>query len=39
VAADKISSFLEKMSAERLMFAENGHFLSLAAPVRNRESH
>jgi len=38
VAADKISSFLEKMRAERLMFAENGHFLSLAAPLRNRES-
>jgi hypothetical protein len=38
VAADTITSFLEKMSAERLMFAENGHFLSLAAPLRNRES-
>jgi ribosomal peptide maturation radical SAM protein 1 len=38
VAADKITSFLEKMRAERLMFTENGHFLSLAAPLRNRES-
>jgi ribosomal peptide maturation radical SAM protein 1 len=38
VAADKITAFLEKMRAQRLMFAENGHFLSLAAPLRNRES-
>ncbi|MGE5258561.1 MAG: hypothetical protein ACM3KE_17935, partial [Hyphomicrobiales bacterium] len=38
VAADKIIAFLEKMSAQHLMFAENDHFLSLAAPVRNRES-
>lgn len=38
VAADKITSFLEKMSAEHLMFAENGHFLSLAAPLRNQEA-
>jgi hypothetical protein len=38
VAADKITSFLRTMCAERLMFEEDGHFLSLAAPLRNPES-
>jgi ribosomal peptide maturation radical SAM protein 1 len=38
VAADKITSFLEKMGRERLMFAENSRFLSLASPLRSPES-
>lgn len=38
VAAEQLTSFLEKMTAERLMFAESGHYLSLAAPLHNPES-
>lgn len=37
VPADKITSFLQKMTSERLMFAEDDQFLSLAVPVRNPE--
>jgi ribosomal peptide maturation radical SAM protein 1 len=38
VSSDKIASFLQKMTSERLMFAEDDQFLSLAIPVRNPES-
>ncbi len=31
---DKITSFLRMMTAQKLMFSENDHFLSLAVPVR-----
>jgi hypothetical protein len=37
VPSDKITSFLQKMTSERLMFAEDDRFLSLAIPVRNPE--
>jgi hypothetical protein len=34
---DKITSFLRVMTAQKLMFAENDHFLSLAVPVRGMD--
>jgi ribosomal peptide maturation radical SAM protein 1 len=37
VPSYKISSFLQKMTSERLMFVEDDRFLSLAIPVRNPE--
>ena len=37
VPAEKIISFLQKMTSERLMFAEGDRFLSLAIPVRRPE--
>jgi ribosomal peptide maturation radical SAM protein 1 len=38
VPSDKIISFLQKMASERLLFAEDDQFLSLAVPVRSPES-
>jgi len=38
VPSDKITSFLQKMTSERLVFSENDQFLSLAVPVRFPES-
>jgi ribosomal peptide maturation radical SAM protein 1 len=35
--ADRIASFLQTMTAQRLMFSENDHFLSLAVPVRGMD--
>jgi len=35
--ADKITSFLRMMTAQKLMFSESDHFLSLAVPVRGME--
>jgi ribosomal peptide maturation radical SAM protein 1 len=38
VPADKITSFLQKMTSERLVFAEDDRFLSLAVPARFPDS-
>jgi hypothetical protein len=38
VPADKITSFLQKMTSERLVFAEEDRFLSLAVPARFPDS-
>jgi hypothetical protein len=38
VPSDKIVSFLQKMTSERLIFAEGDRFLSLAVPARAPES-
>ncbi len=38
VPSDKITSFLQKMTSERMVFSENDQFLSLAVPVRFPES-
>jgi hypothetical protein len=35
--ADRITAFLEMMTSQKLMFSENGHFLSLAVPVRGTD--
>jgi len=35
--AEQIVSFLQMMTAQRLMFSENDHFLSLAVPVRGMD--
>ncbi|MCU0593068.1 MAG: hypothetical protein MUC57_16550, partial [Desulfobacterales bacterium] len=34
---DKITAFLRLMTAQKLMFSENDHFLSLAVPVRGMD--
>jgi ribosomal peptide maturation radical SAM protein 1 len=35
--ADRVSAFLELMTAQKLMFSEDGRFLSLAVPVRTTD--
>jgi len=37
IPADKIASFLQMMSSQKLMFSENNCFLSLAVPIRMPE--
>ncbi len=34
LSSDQITSFLQMMTSQKLMFSENDHFLSLAVPVR-----
>jgi hypothetical protein len=37
IPADKIASFLQMMTAQKLMFSEHNYFLSLAVPIRMPE--
>jgi ribosomal peptide maturation radical SAM protein 1 len=37
IPADKIVSYLQMMTAQKLMFSENNYFLSLAVPIRMPE--